>query len=629
MTSYRMNGKNGSGIFNKAVIEFIPCDSYFSGREKALETCGRFVQAAAALPEGSYLGWEVGIDDQGAISNIVFSSMGTCVTEEDYRWIFETNLAGITYPSASPDWHFRDEKKVYCLTAKPGTEPDDGKNGRRGGYMGYEYGDEKEVRHYINLLNMMESVKGASLRMLVQGAGEGTVAGGVILLSLPCDMTLRMKAAFFAAFPAAFVREIGTEAEAMDQMIHLSCITDGMAGMQQAVMYCGAKEGSSGESSDSKEKFPDCGFAESADMKETKTEEKETEILAVTPLEDLDLSIRPYNCLRRAGVDSVEKLRAMSDEELRKVRNLGRRAFEEVRDKIASFPEPEKDVALTAVNYMAMLDELIGLAAVKEQIRKIAAYAQMKRDMRDSGKPDVPIALNMEFVGNPGTAKTTVARILAGIFHEIGLLDTGKMVEVGRADLIAKYEGQTADKVKNVFKAAKGKLLFIDEAYSLVEQWEGSYGDEAIDTIVMEMENRRDDTIVIFAGYPKEMEDFFSRNPGLRSRVPFKITFSDYSPEEMEQISEKEAEKRGFTIQAEAKDKVAELCRDAKSAVNVGNGRFCRNLVENAILGYASRIYGEGSNDAIKDFVLTEADFSAASIPDTEKAVVPIGFRAA
>ena len=162
------------------------------------------------------------------------------------------------------------------------------------------------------------------------------------------------------------------------------------------------------------------------------------------------------------------------------------------------------------------------------------------------------MVLNMEFIGNPGTAKTTVARITAGILHEIGLLPTSELVEVGRADLVAKYTGQTADKVKEVFQKAKGKLLFIDEAYALTDCWENSYGDEAISTIVQEMENNREDTVVIFAGYPDKMNEFFSRNPGLRSRVPFTIRFSDYSAEEMAQIVEAEAKKRGFSLMPEA-----------------------------------------------------------------------------
>lgn len=151
---------------------------------------------------------------------------------------------------------------------------------------------------------------------------------------------------------------------------------------------------------------------------------------------------------------------------------------------------------------MELLDELVGLGEVKAQIKRLAAFVKMKQAMADKEGAAVPIVLNMEFVGNPGTAKTTVARIVAGILHEIGLLPTSELVEVGRADLVAKYVGQTAEKVKEVFQKAKGKLLFIDEAYALTDCWENSYGDEVINTIVQEMENNREDTVVI-RGLPR------------------------------------------------------------------------------------------------------------------------------
>ncbi len=352
-------------------------------------------------------------------------------------------------------------------------------------------------------------------------------------------------------------------------------------------------------------------------------------------LDELDLSVRTYVCLNRAGIYTLGDLRKMSREDLAKIRNLGSRSLEEVINKLASMglslqgeqaPPSSSD----------MLAQLIGLKDVKEQVRKIAAFARMKKDMETLGRTSVPVALNMEFVGNPGTAKTTVARILAGIFQEIGILSGSQIVETGRADLVAGYIGQTAINVKSVFKRARGKLLFIDEAYSLASDSQRDFGYEAINTIVQEMENSRGDTVVVFAGYPEEMENFFSMNPGLRSRVPFRISFPDYSTDEMAQIVTLEAQKRGFSLCPRALEKAVSLCGEAKQRSDAGNGRFCRNLVENAILGYALRVYGEGTeaaDGAEKDFILAEEDFSLPdnmqAIPERQEAkkTAPIGFR--
>lgn len=344
-----------------------------------------------------------------------------------------------------------------------------------------------------------------------------------------------------------------------------------------------------------------------------------------TTIEELDLSVRAYNCLKRAGIDTVEQLKKTKKEELIKIRNLGRKQYEEVLRKMKEYePTPQFEAEIEfedEPNGRQMLDELIGLDAVKSQVNRIVALAKMQQDMKDKGVTAKPITLNMSFTGNPGTAKTTVARIMAKILYESDILSKSQVIEVGRADLIGKYEGHTANNVKETFKRAKGGLLFIDEAYSLVEHWNNAFGDEAINTMVQEMENNRADTIVVFAGYPQPMEEFLSRNPGLLSRVPFKIEFPDYSAEEMIQIAALESVKHGFSISQDAEERILDICTEARKNSENGNGRFCRNLIENAILSYAERVYG-GSSKSDKaniEFVLTCDDFSEIQVKKSKE----------
>lgn len=163
--------------------------------------------------------------------------------------------------------------------------------------------------------------------------------------------------------------------------------------------------------------------------------------------------------------------------------------------------------------------------------------------------------------------------------------------------------------IQNVFQRAKGGVLFIDEAYSLLEEGRGGFGDEAINMIVQEMENNRKDTIVIFAGYPDEMEKFFLRNPGLRSRVPFRVNFEDYNVEEMLDICKLEAFKKGFLTDDMADKKIMEICEKSIKNKNNGNGRFCRNLIETGVLNFAFRNYGDLYVNEKIEYILRKEDF--------------------
>ncbi|ETO95908.1 RNA polymerase, alpha chain C-terminal domain protein [Lachnoanaerobaculum sp. MSX33] len=364
-------------------------------------------------------------------------------------------------------------------------------------------------------------------------------------------------------------------------------------------------------------------------------------------IDNLELGVRSYNSLKKANITSIKKLLEMSDMELLKVKNLGRKHVAEIRTQlieknyVSSYEdelfENMDSAGLPAIsenifdnitdkrNYMEELQSLVGIKAAKNQVKKILAFARMRKAMEEKGEQLEPITLNMEFVGNPGTAKTTVARIVAGLLKEIGIIKTGEFIEVGRADLVAQYVGQTAPMVKSVFQRAKGGVLFIDEAYSLLDKGSGRFGDEALNMIVQEMENNRKDTIVIFSGYPDEMEKFFLRNTGLRSRVPFRVRFDDYTTDELADICELEAGKRGFLVDNNAKAFIKEICASSTKNIESGNGRFCRNLVERAVLNFALRNYRGDEVEADIEYILKREDFCDVNVFEEKKST--IGFQ--
>ena len=252
------------------------------------------------------------------------------------------------------------------------------------------------------------------------------------------------------------------------------------------------------------------------------------------------------------------------------------------------------DTSKIAVNdaYSA-LQEMIGLTDVKKLLEQIVANFKIQKARSSMGLNQQKMSMHMVFTGNPGTAKTTVSRLFAQILSKEGILDSGNYVECGRADLIGEYVGQTAPKVRHRFREAKGGILMIDEAYSLVDHWKGAYGDEALSTIVQEMENNRDDTIVIFCGYPDKMKDFIERNEGLRSRIAFQIDFPDYKAEELVGILKLFVKNDGYEITPEIESKCREIFVKAAQKKDFGNGRFVRNLWEQAKLKQSSRICAE------------------------------------
>lgn len=275
------------------------------------------------------------------------------------------------------------------------------------------------------------------------------------------------------------------------------------------------------------------------------------------------------------------------------------------------------------------LQKLIGLKNAKDVMNKALNYFKVQKMFADKGLKNEHPSMHMVFTGNPGTAKTTVARLFAEIMKENGLLSNGDMYEVGRADLVGKYVGHTAPLVKAAFKKAKGGVLFIDEAYSLVDDKDGLFGDEAINTIVQEMENNRRDTIVIFAGYPDKMEGFLNKNPGLRSRIAFHIPFEDYNASELCEIAELIANEKGFKIESDAKDKLSDIFEVASKSSDFGNGRYVRNIIEKAKMAQADRLINmEFEKITEKDvFTLVADDFETPTEENREK-VIKIGFCA-
>ncbi|MGZ4693701.1 MAG: AAA family ATPase [Acidimicrobiales bacterium] len=254
------------------------------------------------------------------------------------------------------------------------------------------------------------------------------------------------------------------------------------------------------------------------------------------------------------------------------------------------------------------LDALVGLAEVKREVRLVANLLQVQRLRRERGMPVVASSRHLVFTGNPGTGKTTVARLLAQIYRTLGVVSRGHLVESDRSRLVAGYVGQTATKVTEAFDEADEGVLLIDEAYALVRGSDTDFGREAIDTIVKLVEDRRDRLVVIVAGYPDEMQSFLEANPGLPSRFPRTIAFPDYTDEELIAIFEAQCETGGYRCDASAATALRAAIAAIPRGKGFGNGRLVRNLFERAIERQASRLVDRPDPTDLELTTLTGAD---------------------
>ena len=239
---------------------------------------------------------------------------------------------------------------------------------------------------------------------------------------------------------------------------------------------------------------------------------------------------------------------------------------------------------------LAELDGYVGMDAIKEEVRSLINMVQVYKLRRENDLPTTDMSLHMVFSGNPGTGKTTVARIMARIYHSLDILSKGQLVEVDRSGLVAGYVGQTALKTQKVIEKAMGGVLFIDEAYALNGKSENDFGQEAIDTILKAMEDHRDDLVVIVAGYTELMDRFVHSNPGLESRFNRFLMFEDYTPEQMVAIFKMQCKKGCYVLAEGTEELVRDFISEESADDSFGNARGVRNLFEHILVAQNNRL---------------------------------------
>ena len=321
-----------------------------------------------------------------------------------------------------------------------------------------------------------------------------------------------------------------------------------------------------------------------------------------------------------------DPFRGAADRLREQLRRPGLEGVEGLVGGLLERPAPARPMA----ELQAELDALVGLDTVKEQVRSLIAFLQIQARRKQHGLTEAATSHHLVFLGNPGTGKTTVARLLAEMYRSVGLLQKGHLVEVDRSGLVAQYVGATALKTDRVIRRALDGVLFIDEAYSLAPEGEGrlDFGAEAIEVLLKRMEDHRHRLVVIVAGYPRLMERFLASNPGLRSRFAREIAFPDYSIPELEAIFATIVEDHEYAVDAGAEVVLRRIFGGMRRGEDSGNARFARTLFEQAINRQALRLAAGGDLGALDRAnvtLLTAEDLAAAARALGESS--PTGWR--
>ena len=307
--------------------------------------------------------------------------------------------------------------------------------------------------------------------------------------------------------------------------------------------------------------------------------------------------------------DYISKLEGLLEKQNVKITPIEKREYDD--STLKESPEIDEENANTLEDSLDELNKLVGLEDVKKDVKSLINLVQIRKIRESRGIKQPPMSLHLVFSGNPGTGKTTVARLLSKIYKEIGILSKGHLIETDRSGLVGGYVGQTAIKTQEVIKSALGGILFIDEAYALANTSENDYGREAIDTLLKAMEDNRDDFIVIVAGYPELMEKFLNSNPGLESRFNKFIYFDDYNGEDLYKIFISMCVDSSLKLDEKAEDYAIDYFNRMyeKRSMNFANGRAVRNLFEKVVTAQANRL---AELDSISDDelnTLTVEDF--------------------